>query len=57
MLLWRGHCVTVERTLCYCGENIVLLWRGHGVTVERTLCYCGEAIVLLWGEIVLLWRG
>ena len=40
MLLRRGHGVTVKRTLCYCGEDIV--------TVERTLCYCGEDIVLLW---------
>ena len=39
VLLWRGHCVTVKRTLCYCEERIVRLWRGHGVTVERTWCY------------------
>ena len=38
MLLWRGHHLSVEMTLCYCGEDIV--------TVERTLCYCGEDIVL-----------
>ena len=37
VLLWRGHCVTVKRTLCYCEERIVRL--------ERTLCYCGEDIV------------
>ena len=39
MLLRRGQCVTVERTVCYCGEDIVLLWRGHCVTEERILCY------------------
>ena len=39
MILGRGHGVTEERTVCYCGEDIVLLWRGHCVTVERTLCY------------------
>ena len=39
MLLWRGQCVTVERTVCYCGEDIVLLRRGQCVAVFRTVYY------------------
>ena len=48
MLLWRGHCVAVKRTLllCCCGEDIVLVWRGHCVTVERILCCCEEEMIL-----------
>ena len=40
MLLSGGHRLSMERTLCYCGEDIVLLRRGHYycVAVERTLC-------------------
>ena len=46
MLLSRGHCVTEERTVCYCGEDIVLcggdivlLRRGQCVAVFRTVYY------------------
>ena len=39
MLLRRGQCITEERTVCYCGQDIVLLWRGQCDTAERTLCY------------------
>ena len=46
MLVWRGHCVVVEMTLCYCGQDIVLLCRGNCVTEEKQ-SYCREHIVLL----------
>ena len=39
MLLRRGQCVTVDRTLFYCGEDIVLLRRGQCVAVFRTVYY------------------
>ena len=39
MLLRRGQCVTVEWTVCYCGEDIVLLRRGQCVAVFRTVYY------------------
>ena len=37
MILRRGECVTVERTLCYCGEDSVLLRRGQCDSEERTV--------------------
>ena len=37
MLLRRGQCVTVDRTLFYCGEDSVILQREQCVTEESTV--------------------
>ena len=56
MLLWREHCVTVERTLYYCGEYIVLLRQEMGVLMRRAQCITVERVLCYRGEDILLWR-
>ena len=41
MILRRGQCVAVEKTVFCCGEDSVTndRRRGHCITEERTVCY------------------